>query len=138
MCLMATNQNQLSQKARENLDELKAWRDEPTLSAGQFLKMQSGQTKILLFDLDDMHVETVTFPDKPDKKVRRAKYGVFDVSEKSYDKQYLSGGKNLSLAVDSNLEEGNTVLKITKTGEMYETRYSVVATQLPADYHLKS
>lgn len=134
---MTTNQNQsqISEEQRKNLDELKAWREEQTASGGQFLNLVNGQTKTLLFDLDDMSVQTVVFPNQPDKKVKRARYGVFDVGEKSYDKQYLTSGKNLSLAIDSNLEEGNLVLKITRTGEQFETRYSVVATQLPANYH---
>jgi hypothetical protein len=127
-----TIQNEMSQKAIENLKALKLWRDEALGSGGQFLNLSDGQTKILLFDMDDMSVQTVEF--EPGKPRKRAKYGVYDVSEKSFNKQYLTGGKNLSLAIDSNLEEGNIVLKITRTGQQFDTRYSVVATQLPGDY----
>lgn len=128
---MASSFN-LSQEARKSLDDFKAWRNEATEGGGAFVNLADGETKILLFDPNDMAIQTVEF--EPGKPRKRAKYGVFDVSAGSYQKQYLTGGKNLSLAIDSNIEEGNTVLKITRTGQKFDTKYSVVSTQLPGNY----
>jgi hypothetical protein len=124
--------NNMSQKAQENLKELKLWREESTGSGGQFVTIAAGSSKVLLFDMEDMHVQTVEF--EPGKPRKRAKYAVYDISERSTEKKYLTGGKNLSLAIDSNLEEGNRVLKISRTGEKFDTKYSVVASSLPVDY----
>lgn len=122
----------ISEQARKNLENLRQWRNEPKTTGGQFITIPAGSFKILLFDMSDMQTETVEF--EPGKPVKRAKYGAYDVLENNTYKQYLSAGKNLSYAIDSNLEEGNIVLKIGRTGERFETKYSVVATTLPPNY----
>lgn len=126
-------QNQISEKARENLKKMKEWTQEQNLSGTQFIKMLPGTTKTLLFDIEDMNIETVEFDPKKGPQ-KRAKYGCFDVSNRSTTKQFFTGGKNVANAIDSNLEEGNIVLKISRAGEGLDTRYTVVATQLPSDY----
>lgn len=126
-------QNQISEKARENLRKMKEWIEEQNLSGTQFIKILPGTTKTLLFDTDDMNIETVEF-DKAKGPVKRAKYGVYDVTQRSMQKQYFTSGKNAANAIDSNLEEGNICLKISRSGDGLDTRYTVVATQLPADY----
>jgi len=124
---------EISNTARENLKKMKDWRDEPTGNEN-FVKIVPGTTKTLLFDIEDMSIETVEF-DKTKGPVKRARYGVFDVTQRNRNKQYFTGGKNVSNAIDSNLEEGNIVLKISRAGEGFDTKYTVVATQLPSDYN---
>jgi hypothetical protein len=124
---------QLSENAKRQLEKNKEWRNEMSES-NQFIKIQPGTSKTLLFDTEDMHIETVEF-DKTKGPVQRAKYGVFDITQRSRNKQYFTGGKNVSNAIDSNLEEGNICLKISRQGEGFDTRYTVVATQLPQDYN---
>lgn len=126
--------NKFSQKAQENLRQLKLWREEATGTGGMFVSIPSGSSKVLLFDVDDMQVQTVEF--EPNKPRKRAKYAVYDVTERSTEKKYLTAGKTLSYAIDSNLEENNLVLKISRTGEKFDTKYSVIATQLPSNYTL--
>lgn len=123
---------QLSESARKQLEANKEWREEASES-NQYIKIMPGTYKVLLFDTEDMTIETVEF-DKTKGPVKRAKYGVYDVGLKSTIKQYFTGGKNVSGAIDSNLEEGNLVLKISRIGEGFDTRYNVVATQLPQGY----
>ena len=122
---------ELSQKSKELLKANKLWREEKT-EGGKFITLSAGTTRTLLFDINDMEIQEVEFKEK---KVKRVKYGVYDVTNRSVDKQYFSAGKVASGAIDSNLEEGNIVLKITRTGEMFDTKYTVVATQLPSDYN---
>lgn len=122
---------QLSDTAKENLKKMKEWRDEKV--DNQFIKIIPGSSKILLFDTEDMTTETVEFEGK--KPTKRAKYGVFDVSERRTTKQYFTAGKNASNAIDSNLEEGNICLKLSRSGEGFDTRYTVVGVQIPADYN---
>lgn len=124
-------QNQMSDKAKENLQSIRAWLEEE--KGTNFIKILPGTVKTLLFDIEDMNIETVEF-DKTKGPQKRAKYGVFDVTQRNRTKQYFTGGKNVASAIDSNLEEGNICLKIGRSGEGFDTRYTVVATQLPADY----
>jgi hypothetical protein len=123
---------QLSENAKKQLEKNKEWRSEMSESS-QYVKIQPGTSKTLLFDTDDMNIETVEF-DKAKGPVKRAKYGVYDITQRLTTKQWFTGGKNVSNAIDSNLEEGNIVLKITRSGEGFDTKYTVVATQLPSDY----
>ncbi len=124
---------ELSNTAKENLRKMKDWRSEST-GSDNFVKIMPGTTKTLLFDIEDMSVETVEF-DKTKGPQKRARYGVFDVTQRNRNKQYFTGGKNVSNAIDSNLEEGNICLKISRQGEGFDTKYTVVATQLPQDYN---
>lgn len=120
-----------SQKTIENLKQMKLWREEK--SDDRFVKITPGTAKTLLFDTEDMVIETVEF-DKAKGPQRRAKYGVYDVTERSVVKRFFTGGKNVSNAIDSNLDEGNVCLKISRSGEGFDTKYTVVATQIPQDY----
>jgi|GEM_PF-3051498 len=125
---------QLSDKARENLLNMKKWREEK--SESNFIKIPSGTSKVLLFDTEDMTTEVVEFENNGVKrKSTRAKYGCFDISEKRTDKQYFTAGKNASNAIDGNLEEGNICLKLSRSGEGFDTRYTVVSVQIPPDYN---
>lgn len=124
---------QISDNAKKQLEKNKQWREEPPENS-QFIKIPPGTSKTLLFDTEDMSIETVEFDPKKGP-VKRAKYGVFDVTTRSTIKQWFTGGKNVSNAIDSNLEEGNTVLKISRQGEGFDTRYTVVATSVPSDYN---
>lgn len=123
----------LSENAKSQLEKNKEWREEASES-NQYIKIQPGTAKILLFDTEDMSIEEVEF-DKAKGPVKRAKYAVFDVTLRLKTKQYFTGGKNVSNAIDSNLEEGNICLKISRAGEGFDTRYNVVATQIPQDYN---
>lgn len=120
-----------SQKGLDNLRQNKMWREEKSTTGGMFITLAAGTSRTMLFDVEDMNIEEVEFDGK---KTKRVKYGVFDVTNRGTSKQYFSAGKVASSAIDSNLEEGNVVLKISRTGERFDTKYTVVATQLPSDY----
>lgn len=124
----------ISQKGLDNLAKMAKWRDTST-GGGNFVTIKDGETKTLEFDIEDMEQEEVEFEGKT---TTRGKYGVWDFDDPSAGKRYFYGGKRVSWDVDSNLGLGNYILRITRKGMKFDTKYSVVSVPMPKGTKLPS
>lgn len=124
----------ISQKGLDNLAKMAKWRDE-TAGGGNFVTIKDGETKTLEFDIDDMNQEEIEFEGKV---TIRAKYGVWDFDDGEKQKRYFYGGKRVSWDIDSNLGVGNFVLRISRKGTKFDTKYSVISVPMPKGTKLPS
>jgi hypothetical protein len=107
-------QVQLSEKARQNLEQnAELWRGE-----SEYVKLEDGETRVLQFN-----------PEKI-KQVEgqyglRIQYMVIDPNYSDKGEKKLEAGKQTSHDIDSQLRQGNRLLKIKRLGSGVETKYSI-------------
>lgn len=110
-------QTELSTKAKENLQRNAELREKDS----NFIKLQSGEKKVLIFDPEKIeHVEA----EFNGKKSMRFRYTV--VEEGTDQEKYLEVGKRTSEDIDSFLMEGVDKLKVQRFGSGTDTRYHVI------------
>jgi ABC-type transporter Mla subunit MlaD len=114
-----TNQTepQLSTKAKEILQRNAELRQKDN----KFIKLQSGEKKILQFFPEKIEQVEAEFNGK---KSMRFRYTVIEGS--GNQEKYLEVGKRTSEEIDSFLMEGASKLKIQRFGSGMDTRYHVI------------
>jgi hypothetical protein len=107
-------QNGLSEIAKKNLESnAELWKAESV-----FIKLEDGETRVLQFN-----------PEKT-KQVEgqyglRIQYMVIDPNYSDKGEKKLEAGKIMSHDIDSQLRQGNRLLKIKRLGSGVDTKYSV-------------
>jgi hypothetical protein len=115
---MATiNTQGLSPKAKEILQRNAELRQKDS----KFIKIESGQKKILKFNPEKIEQVEAEFNGK---KSMRFRYTV--IEEGADQEKYLEVGKRTSEDIDSFLGEGATRLKVQRFGSGVDTRYHVI------------
>ena len=115
---MANNtEAQLSTKAKENLQR----NSEVRQRDNKFIKLQSGEKKILQFFPEKIEQVEAEFNGK---KSMRFRYTVME--EGTNQEKYLEVGKRTSEEIDSFVMEGTTKLKVQRFGSGIDTRYHVI------------
>lgn len=109
---------QLSTKAKENLQRNAEVRQKDN----KFIKLQSGEKKILQFFPEKIEQVEAEFNGK---KSMRFRYTVIE-EDSSNQEKYLEVGKRTSEEIDSFLMEGTTKLKVQRFGSGIDTRYHVI------------
>jgi hypothetical protein len=109
---------QLSTKAKENLQRNAEVRQRDN----KFIKLQSGEKKILQFFPEKIEQVEAEFNGK---KSMRFRYTVIEEGS-SNEEKYLEVGKRTSEEIDSFLMEGTTKLKVQRFGSGIDTRYHVI------------
>jgi hypothetical protein len=109
---------QLSTKAKENLQRNAEVRQKDN----KFIKLQSGEKKILQFFPEKIEQVEAEFNGK---KSMRFRYTVIEEGS-SNEEKYLEVGKRTSEEIDSFLMEGTTKLKVQRFGSGIDTRYHVI------------
>jgi hypothetical protein len=109
---------ELSQKAKENLQRNVEVREK----GNKFIKIQPSEKKALEFDPEKIEQVEAEFNGK---KSQRYRYTVTDPNDASNQEKYLEVGKRTSEDIDEYLSEGNTSLKIQRSGLGIDTRYRV-------------
>ena len=116
---MANNTEvQLSTQAKENLQRNAEVRQRDN----KFIKLQSGEKKILQFFPEKIEQVEAEFNGK---KSMRFRYTVIE-EDSSNQEKYLEVGKRTSEEIDSFLMEGTTKLKVQRFGSGIDTRYHVI------------
>jgi len=107
-------QNQLSEAGRQNLDKnAELWRAE-----SQYVKLEDEETRVLQFDPDRIkHVEG--------QYGIRIQYLVIDPNYADKGEKKFEAGKKTSNDIDTQLRQGNRLLKIRRLGIGIDTKYSV-------------
>ena len=107
-------QNQLSEAGRQNLDKnAELWRAE-----SQYVKLEDEETRVLQFDPDRIkHVEG--------QYGIRIQYLVIDPNYADKGEKKFEAGKKTSNDIDTQLRQGNRLLKIRRLGIGTDTKYSV-------------
>jgi hypothetical protein len=108
----------LSTKAKEILQRNAELRQKDN----KFIKLQSGEKKILQFFPEKIEQVEAEFNGK---KSMRFRYTVIEEGSGNQEK-YLEVGKRTSEEIDSFLMEGTTKLKIQRFGSGTDTRYHVI------------
>jgi hypothetical protein len=109
---------ELSQKAKENLKRNSDVREK----GNKFIKIQPSENKVLEFDPEKIEPVEKEFNGK---KIQRYRYTVTDPNDTTNQEKYLEVGKRISQDIDEFLNEGNTSLKIQRSGLGIDTRYRV-------------
>jgi hypothetical protein len=96
--------------------------------SSKFVKLQSGEKKVLLFVPEKTEQVESEFKGK---KSLRFRYTVFEVdgdnSSNNHDQEkYFEASKRTSEDIDTFLLEGHTRLKISRSGSGIDTRYLIV------------
>ena len=116
---MANNTEvQLSTQAKENLQRNAEVRQRDN----KFIKLQSGEKKILQFFPEKIEQVEAEFNGK---KSMRFRYTIIE-EDSSNQEKYLEVGKRTSEEIDSFLMEGTTKLKVQRFGSGIDTRYHVI------------
>lgn len=108
------NEQVLSEKAKQNLERnTELWRAE-----SEFVKLEDGETRVLQFNAEKI------------KQVEgqyglRIQYMVIDPNYSDKGEKKLEAGKQTSHDIDSQLRQGNRLLKIKRLGSGVETKYSI-------------
>jgi hypothetical protein len=108
----------LSTKAKEILQRNAELRQKDN----KFIKLQSGEKKILQFFPEKIEQVEAEFNGK---KSMRFRYTVIEEGRGNQE-EYLEVGKRTSEGIDSFLMEGTTKLKIQRFGSGTDTRYHVI------------
>lgn len=112
-------QNQLSSKARENLQRNAEVRQRDN----KFIKLQPGERRVLRFFPEKIEQIEAEFNGKKSMRFR------YIVIEKGTTRErYLEVGKRASEEIDSLLLEGNTKLIVQRFGSGIDTPYHVIST----------
>jgi hypothetical protein len=108
----------LSERAKQNLKRNAETREK----ANKFIKIQPSEKKALQFDPEKIEQVEREFDGK---KTQRYRYTVTDPNDPTNQEKYLDVGKRVSEEIDEYLSEGNTSLKIQRSGLGIDTRYRV-------------
>jgi hypothetical protein len=118
---MATvNTQELSPKAKEVLRRNAELRQRDS----KFIKIESGEKKILRFNAEKIEQVEAEFNGK---KSMRFRYTVTEDGSNANQEKYLEVGKRTSEDIDAFLEEGATKLKVQRFGSGIDTRYHVTS-----------
>jgi hypothetical protein len=109
---------ELSQKAKENLKRNAEVREK----GNKFIKIQPSEKKALEFNPEKIDPVEVEYDGK---KTQRYRYTVTDPNDVTNQEKCLEVGKRVSEEIDEYLSEGNTSLKIQRSGLGKDTRYRV-------------
>ncbi len=112
------NQLQLSVQSRRALDSLKKSR----ASRSAFMIIEPNQTVRLQFDPTKSHVETKEFNGQ---KTERIAHSVINVDDRAAGEKTLSLTYKQSQPVEEAMEQGYTVMDITKIGEGFSLSYEI-------------
>jgi hypothetical protein len=115
-------QTQLSTKAKENLQR----NAELRLRDNKFIKLQSGEKKILQFFPEKIEQVEAEFNGKKSTRFRYTVTEEDGSSGNNSQEKYLEVGKRTSEEIDSFLIEGTTKLKVQRFGSGIDTRYHVI------------
>jgi hypothetical protein len=112
---METNQQQLSEEAKQRLEEnAELWRE-----TSEFVRLEDGETRVLKFNPEQIKIVEGQFGP-------RIRYTVIDPNYPDKEKK-LEAGKLISKDIDMCLKQGNTLLKIQRIGSGKDTKYIVQA-----------
>ncbi len=114
----SSNQLQLSLASKRALDLLKKSR----ASRSAFMIIEPNQTVRLQFDPTKSHVETKEFNGQ---KTERIAHSVINVDDRAAGEKILSLTYKQSQPVEEAMEQGYTVMDITKTGEGFSLSYEI-------------
>lgn len=117
---MATEIQELSQKAKENLQRNAELREKDN----KFIKIQSSEKRVLQFNPEKIEQVEAEFNGK---KSQRYRYTITEPNNNNSNnlEKYLEVGKRTSENIDEYLREGKTLLKIQRFGLGKDTRYQV-------------
>lgn len=114
----SSNQLVIPVAARRSLDALKKAR----AMRSEFLNMESGTIYTLQFDPSKAHVEEKTFNGQT---TQRISHSVIDVNDREAGEKTLSLTFKQSKPVEEAMEEGYTVMEVTKLGEGFSLTYQI-------------
>lgn len=107
---------ELSDKAKENLKRNEESRNQQS----KFVKLQSGEKKVLHFDPEKIEPVEMEFDGK---KSVRYQYAVTDPDDTNQTEKYITFSKRNSAQVDTMLSEGQSILKVHRIGAGKDTQY---------------
>lgn len=114
----SSNQLQLSVQSRRALDLLKKSR----ANRSAFMIIEPNQTVRLQFDPTKSHVEKKTFNGQTTERIAHA---VINVDDRAAGEKILSLTYKQSQPVEEAMEQGYTVMDITKVGEGFSLSYDI-------------
>jgi hypothetical protein len=115
---MSTENQQLTEKARQNLQRNAELREKDNI----FFNPQPGEKSIWIFDAEK--VEPVEKEFEVGKKVQRFQYTIKDPN--TGQEKYWTASKRTSEQIDAYLSEGHSLLKIQRIGSGIDTRYNIM------------
>jgi hypothetical protein len=114
----SSNQLQLSVQSRRALDLLKKSR----ANRSAFMIIGSNETVRLQFDPTKSHVEKKTFNGQTTERIA---HSVLNVDDRAAGEKILSLTYKQSQPVEEAMEQGYTVMDITKIGEGFSLSYEI-------------
>lgn len=114
---MATQNKELSEKARQNLQRNAAMRNKDNI----FFNPQPGEKSIWMFNPEKVEPVEKEFDGK---KVQRFQYTVLDPN--TGQEKYWTTSKRTSEQIDAYLTEGQSILKVQRIGSGKDTRYNIM------------